>query len=48
MNVDYFSYFLIEFLVSQIDELLEVEMVVSKPEFRRERKRGTSETSLTP
>jgi hypothetical protein len=35
VNVDYFSCALIEFLVSQIYKLIEIKMVVSKPELRR-------------
>jgi hypothetical protein len=35
MSVDYFSRVLIEFFVSQIHELIEIKMIVSKPELRR-------------
>jgi hypothetical protein len=39
VNVNYFSCALIEFSVSQSHELIEVKMIVSKPEFRRQSER---------
>jgi hypothetical protein len=48
MNVDYFSCALIELLISQIDELIEVKMVVSKPELRRQTKCERPSALLTP
>jgi hypothetical protein len=48
MNVNYFSCALIEFIVSQSCESIEVEMIVAKPEFRRQSKRERSGALLTP
>lgn len=47
MNVDYFSCALIQFLVSKIYELIEIKMVVSKPELGRQSKRERSSPSFT-
>jgi hypothetical protein len=48
MNVDYFSYARIEFLVSQIHELIEIKMIVAKPDFRRQTKRKWPRARLAP
>jgi hypothetical protein len=48
MSVDWFSGALIEFFVSQIHELVEIKMIVSKPELRRQTKRERSRAFFTP
>ncbi len=48
MNVDYFSGALIEVFVSQIHELIEVDMVVLKPELRRQTECVSSRTLFAP
>jgi len=48
MSVDYFSCVPIEFFVSQVHELIEIKMIVSKPELRRQTKRERSRAFFAP